>query len=216
LQRKHPKKRIKAKYFSENCSTCHSVGSTGGCLGPVLSGEGQRRTRDFIESRISSDPAKIAAFKRSYGHAELMPHKRIAPADAKKMAEYIMSLPGSDKGYTVKGHLPSDTKTQPNAKPTTKLPASGIAAIIHGKQLVYEKGCLQCHSYGGVGGQFAPLFDGIGSRHKATYITDRINAAELLYTNTDREYNERGIDMPPLGLTQKEISEITAYLTSLK
>jgi|688.fasta_scaffold92688_2 mono/diheme cytochrome c family protein len=211
-----------AKYFSENCSACHSVGSTGGCLGPVLAGEGQRRTREFIESRISNDPAKIEAFQRSYGHAELMPHKRIAPAEAKKMAEYIMSLPGSDKGYMVKGHLPADskqqtgTKQETSAKQETAKAASGIAAIIHGKQLVYEKGCLQCHSFGGVGGQFAPLFDGIGSRHKASYITDRINAAELLYTNTDREYNERGIDMPPLGLSQKEISEITAYLTSLK
>ncbi|MFN8552945.1 MAG: cytochrome c [Candidatus Obscuribacterales bacterium] len=202
-----------AKYFSENCSACHSVGTSGGCLGPVLAGEGQRRTREFIESRISNDPAKVAAFQKLYGHAELMPHKRIAPAEAKKMADYIMALPGPDKGFAVKGHAKADVKVKVT---TTKQASVGIASIIHGKQLVYEKGCLQCHSFGGVGGQFAPIFDGIGTRHKASYISDRINAAELLFANTDREYNERGIDMPPLGLNKKEIADITAYLSSLK
>lgn len=202
-----------AKFFSQNCSACHSVGTTGGCLGPILAGEGQRRTKEFIESRISNDPAKIEAFRRIYGHAELMPHKRIPAAEAKKMAEYIMSLPGSEQGYKVKGHTAANVKAP--AK-TSKQPPVGIASVIHGKQLVYERGCLQCHSYGGVGGQFAPIFDGIGTRHKASYISDRINAAELLLSNTDREYNERGIDMPPLGLSKKEISDITAYLTSLK
>lgn len=205
-----------AKYFSENCSACHSVGTSGGCLGPILAGEGQRRTKEFIESRISNDPAKIAAFQKSYGHAELMPHKRIAPAEARKMAEYIMNLPGPEKGFAVKGHAQTVVK-RTDVKPVNgKQAPVGIASIIHGKQLIYEKGCLQCHSFGGVGGQFAPIFDGIGSRHKASYITDRINAAELLFANTDREYNERGIDMPPLGLNKKEIADITAYLTSLK
>lgn len=210
------KDRLKgAALFKKNCQNCHSTGVTGGCLGPVLAGEGARRSKGFIESRISNDPKKVAEFLKLYGHAELMPHMRVAPADAKVLAVYVASLSAPTKGFDVRGHAVTkkaktlSASTTPAAQTKTPSPAAG-------KKLVYDRGCLMCHAFGGIGGQFAPSFDGIGSRRSEEYISERISNAELLLGKSGREYGERGLVMPPSSLSEADIANISSYLSSLK
>lgn len=200
-----------AALFKKNCQNCHNNGITGGCLGPVLAGEGAKRSRNFIESRISSDKQKVAEFLRSYGHAELMPHVRVAPEDAKVLAEYVLSLPAPANGFDVRGH--AATKKAETSSPSSQTIAASIAA---GKKLVYDRGCLMCHSFGGIGGQFAPSFDGVGSRRSQEYIAERISNAELLLGKSGREYGTRGLVMPPSSLTEADIANISTFLSSLK
>lgn len=201
--------------FKATCQNCHSDGKNGGCLGPILAGEGSRRSKDFIESRISNDPKKVAAFLRLYGHAELMPHMRVPAESARKLAAYVASLPGADSGIEVKAHA---KKEKPPAveNSAARSEADRARAIAAGKKLVYERGCLMCHSFAGFGGQFAPSFDGIGSRHQKDYIAETISNAELLLGKSGREYGERGLVMPPSSFSQSEIDEIAEYLSSLK
>lgn len=204
-----------AALFKKNCQNCHSTGVTGGCLGPVLAGEGARRSRSFIESRISNDPQKIAEFLSSYGHAELMPHMRVAPADAKVLAAYVVSLSAPVNGYDIRGHAAAK-KAHAVSLPSASSPETAAHSIDAGKKLVYDRGCLMCHSFGGIGGQFAPSFDGIGSRRSQEYISERISNAELLLGNSGKEYGVRGLVMPPSSLNDADIASISTYLSSLK
>lgn len=201
------------KLFKKNCQTCHSTGVTGGCLGPVLAGEGARRSKAFIESRISNDRQKIAEFLKLYGHAELMPHLRVAPQDARVLSEYVSSLSAPANGFDVRGHA-STSKKEGLKKSAESRPSSGSPDT--GKRLVYDKGCLMCHSFGGIGGQFAPSFDAIGSRRSEEYILQRISSAEFLLGNSGKEYGARGLVMPPSSLSQSDVADITSYLSSLK
>jgi len=201
--------------FKATCENCHSNGKTGGCLGPVLAGEGSRRSRDFIESRISSDPKKMAAFLRLYAHAELMPHIRVPSDSARKLAAYVASLPGADSGFEVKPHGKID-KANGSVADKQQSASDRAKAIEQGKRLVYERGCLMCHSFGGFGGQFAPAFDGIGTRHTKEYIAESISNAELLIRKSGNEYGERGLVMPPSSFSESDIDAIAQYLSSLK
>lgn len=198
------------KIFKKNCQTCHSTGATGGCMGPVLAGENKRRSKAFIESRISKDPRQMAQFAKQYGHAELMPHLRVEPGSAKKLSEYVFSLP-EQKQLNVKPHK-IVKENHPIAAASNSIPKSVEA----GKRLIYERGCLTCHSFGGIGGQFAPPFDGIGTKRSEWYIFQRISNAELLLGNSGREYGARGVIMPSSSLSTENIKNICDYLKSLK
>lgn len=197
--------------FKASCQNCHSDGKSGGCLGPVLAGEGSRRSKTFIESRISNDPKMKQEFLRLYGHAELMPHLRVPAASAKKLAAYVASLPSISEGYEVKPHAKNN-----GVKRTESAVQDKAKLVSEGKKLVYDRGCLMCHSFGGFGGQFAPAFDGIGSRHEKDYLAESISNAELLLGKSGREYGERGLVMPPSSLSEKDIDSIAEYLSSLK
>ncbi|HIA51528.1 MAG TPA: cytochrome c [Candidatus Melainabacteria bacterium] len=198
-----------AKLFKANCQNCHSTGESGGCLGPVLAGEGSRRSKFFIESRISNDPKMVQEFLRAYGHAELMPHMRVDSIAAKKLASYVASLAAVESGFDVKSHEPQKKRAQLNN-------GASAQSIANGKRLVYERGCLMCHSFGGMGGQFAPAFDGIGARHSKEFIAESISSAELFQGNSGREYGARGLVMPPSSFSEEEIESIASYLSSLK
>lgn len=199
-----------AKLFKQRCQNCHSTGTAGGCLGPVLAGESGRRTRAFIESRISNEPRQIELFQHAYGHAELMPHPRVPPAEAKELAAFIISLPAPGSGLKVEGHK--------QLQCVTSLPrqeAEDEGAVARGKKLLYGNGCLACHSIGGMGGTLAPSFDGIGNRRTSSEMAAKLGRAQLM-VGPDPEYQERGITMLTPDLTESQIKEIVAYLSTLK
>ena len=199
-----------AALFKEQCDVCHSNGKTGGCLGPVLAGEGKRRGRAFIESRISNAPREIAKFESVYGQPELMPHPRVSPQMAKTLASYVSTLPAVP--LKVSGHAPaaSGGLDIASAGETTD------AERAQGQKLIYEKSCLACHTFHGLGGDLAPTFDGLGSRMTAKEISKKITNAQMLVGPDSAEYNERGIVMPPSGLLGSQIKCVTGFLSSLK
>ena len=112
-----------AALFKEQCDVCHSNGKTGGCLGPVLAGEGKRRGRAFIESRISNAPREIAKFESVYGQPELMPHPRVSPQMAKTLASYVSTLPAVP--LKVSGHAPAASGGLDIASAAKRLMQSG-------------------------------------------------------------------------------------------
>lgn len=197
--------------FRSNCANCHSDGKVGGCLGPVLAGEGKRRSRTFIESRIINEPAVIAKFESEFG-PELLPHPKVKREVAKKLAEYILSLPAPKGELQVKAHKPDGRGHTIAQKLAQKPVADDIAK---GKKLLYEKGCLACHSLNGYGAELAPKFDGIGARRSPEAIGDQIGRAELML-GPSAEYGERGIVMPSSDLSDSEMASIISYLSSLR
>ncbi|MBZ0186458.1 MAG: cytochrome c [Candidatus Obscuribacterales bacterium] len=205
------------EYFEKNqCSMCHMSGGKGGCLAPPFDGIGGRRSLDFLISRISDSEDSIEKFAEKYGKYELMPHVRVSDYQARALAAYLLTLPEPKSGFKVIGHNdPANSVDSDTLKTKQKL-AETQETIGRGKKLLFQKGCLACHSIGGVGGSFAPPLDGVGKRRSKESIAGHMLRAELLSAGDDYEYGSRGTIMPPLGLSGDEIEAVAAYLQTLK
>lgn len=207
----------KVIFDKNNCATCHSIGSKGGCLAPPLDGIGAYRSKEFIIARISDGPDAARKFQAQYG-AELMPHLRVKSSDASKIVAYLMTLPAPKEGVRINTHpvIKAKGTAQPAVSTKDKDARSSAdkkASIDKGRVLFSVKGCTSCHSINDIGGHFAPALDNIGRTRSEQYVSERINRAEF-FTQTD-EYSGRGSMMPPLNLSAAEIKSITDFLMSL-
>ncbi len=87
-----------------------------------------------------------------------------------------------------------------------KAPTGGDPAS--GETLVKSLGCLGCHTAAGVeAGHFAPELSGLGSKVSPEWLSAWLKDPKHLSANTR---------MPNLRLSDKEVSDITAYLLTLK
>jgi cytochrome c peroxidase len=201
----------KSLYDKNNCSTCHTIGGTGGCLAPPLDGVGSRRSQKFIKLRIAAGAED--EFAEAYNQSELMPHLRISADAAQAISQYLLTLKEPRHGFKIIGH--DDTKSGASEAPGSA-EVSKNRSVARGRTLLSEKGCLACHSVGNLGGSFAPKFNGIASRLSETAIRRQMSEAQLLTLEDDPEYGPRGTVMPPLDLTNQDIDDITSYLVTLK
>lgn len=203
-------------FKKNNCAQCHSTSQGGGCLGPLLTGVGGRRSRQFLLDRITAGRNEENSFAEQYGHAELMRHPRLARAEASQVVAYLLTLPEPAKGYSLKGHNVKPSKPAIATKEQIARPAKlSPESVAKGRQLFYEAGCMACHSIGKIGGQFANPLDDIGTRKGRTYVSERMTGAEMLTLGTNDEYNARGTMMPPSALSSDQIESISDFLMSL-
>lgn len=210
------KSREGAKYFKQNnCSTCHSIEGKGGCLAPPLDGIGGRRSKIFVESRITNDEAAMARFLKLYPYAELLEHPRISHTQAKDIAAYLLTLSDLPGGVQITGHKVTKKTPFHSTEDAADCHKDRVPKIAEGRMLLNDRNCLVCHSIRNMGGHFAPPFDGISKRHERQFVTDRITAAEFFNQSGDNEYNERGTVMPPSDLNPEQVESITDYLMSL-
>ena len=80
-------------------------------------------------------------------------------------------------------------------------------AIKAGEETVKTVGCLTCHAVDGLGSDFAPALDSVGTKVKASYLHQWIS---------DPKAYDPGTSMPSLRLSSNEIDNIVAYLMSLQ
>ena len=84
------------------------------------------------------------------------------------------------------------------------LPASAVAssdaAVVHGAELVHQKGCMYCHEIDGYGGHRGPGLSDIGQR---------LTQAELII-----RINNGGYNMPSFAasLTATELADMVTFL----
>ena len=76
-------------------------------------------------------------------------------------------------------------------------------ATLSGKDLFAQKSCSGCHVFHGQGGGVGPSLDGLFTRRSMDYIVEHIK--------NPRSHNTATV-MPPLGLTDAEISKLVEYL----
>lgn len=197
------------KLFQQNkCSTCHTIEESGGCLAPPLDDVGNRRGKDFILARITDSKTARKNFSK-YHIQELMPHPRVAPSVANELANYLSELRSDLKALKVGRHKIDTSAVQSSTH------VSSAKSRDKGKTLFYTKGCMECHSVLGGGGQFAPALDGISKRQERGYLLARMTGAELLELGVSGEYHEKGTNMPPSNLSPDEIESIADFLMSL-
>lgn len=197
-------------FYKNQCMTCHLTRGAGGCLGPPLDGIGSRRNAAFILSRITNDSRSVAEFAALYG-CELMPHPRLASADANAVTSFLMTLPEPVTGFSYFPHKtePAGAVIEP-ASPKSTL----LSSIAKGKKVYSDAGCASCHSIGGLGGTFAPALDNVGATSSRQEIVSFVSKANLL-TTEQGEYAGRGNPMPPSGLSKDDVENIASFLMSL-
>ena len=102
------------------------------------------------------------------------------------------------------------------AKPA---PLSGAAAA--GRQLFVEKGCVACHKAPGVAeaqGTVGPNLAGVGNpaaHPKIAAVIDN-NSENLKLWLQDPQKVKPGSAMPSLGMSETELTNLTAFLETLK
>jgi cytochrome c2 len=86
----------KQLYLDHGCAACHSIGETGGRIGPSLLGIGARRSHNFIESRITTGailgPNRSGEYKRM-GYR--MPPQTVSAKEAADITNFLLTLPES-------------------------------------------------------------------------------------------------------------------------
>ena len=85
--------------------------------------------------------------------------------------------------------------------------STSARAIAAGEQVVKSVGCLACHSVDGLGSDFAPELDNVGSKVTPNYLRQWIS---------DPKSYDPDTAMPSLRLTKSEVDNTVAYLMSLK
>lgn len=85
--------------------------------------------------------------------------------------------------------------------------SNSARAIAAGEEVVKSVGCLACHSVGGLGSDFAPELDNVGSKVTPNFLRQWIS---------DPKSYDPDTAMPSLRLTESEVDDAVAYLMSLK
>ena len=80
-------------------------------------------------------------------------------------------------------------------------------AIKAGEETVKTVGCLTCHAVDGLGSDFAPALDSVGTKVTATYLRQWIRDPKAYDPDTS---------MPSLRLSTREVDNVVAYLMSLQ
>lgn len=89
----------------------------------------------------------------------------------------------------------------------------------NGKALIARYGCTMCHGIPGVEGprgNLGPALDHIGSQPAISNGTVKVTPETLVkFVQNPQSVNPQS-SMPPLGLTEPEARDVTAYLLTLK
>ena len=81
------------------------------------------------------------------------------------------------------------------------------SAIAAGEETVKTVGCLTCHAVDGLGSDFGPALDSVGTKVTPNYLHQWI---------TDPKAYDPDTSMPSLRLTNREVDNVVAYLMSLR
>jgi mono/diheme cytochrome c family protein len=168
----------RALFEELGCIGCHKLNGTGGVIGPELDGVGARRSPEWLGKHFHN-PAAVTP-------GSPMPAVRLSDDDIDSLTMYMLSLTGERlSAYYV------SMKTIP-----------GIDA---GKRLFQEKGCIGCHSLGGVGGKVGPALDEVGQRRSPEWIVAHFRNPQSVTP---------GSVMPQFNFSEHEIRALTEFLLS--
>jgi cytochrome c1 len=187
-------------YGESFCASCHAMQNAagnvvGGNLGPELTGIGSKVKPEWLQSWLS-DP-------HVYDPATLMPHYRWTGQQLTLLTGFLESQTNSD--FTTNAHLDPATPEQ----------------ITHGRQLVNEYGCAECHAIRGVSkpDNFAPDLSRIGSKPLAqiVFVAGMANTLPAYLSakiQHPREFGP-GLRMPQYTFNPAQVDELTTALLGL-
>ncbi len=167
-------------FETRGCRGCHKLNDVGGVIGPALDGVGARRSPGWLQRHFLS-PAAVTP-------GSGMPPQQFSPSDLHAITLFMLS----QTGETLPGYY-SSMKVIPSAS--------------EGRQLFQEKGCIGCHSIGGLGGKVGPPLDDVGLRRSPQLLIRHFR---------DPQAVTPGSVMPRFGFTEAEARALTDFLESLR
>ena len=170
---------------SKKCVSCHRFGGSGGDIGPDIS-----TRKEYL--------APIALIESMWNHG---------PKMMEFFEEQDIDRPEFDNDEIVDLVAGIRSYMEP-----TRVPASShdLGDPENGRTLIEEKGCINCHSVGGVGGDLGPDFTELDLDCSATRIAGRMwNHGPKMWKAMRRE----GITFTEFE--EGEMADIIAYLYGL-
>lgn len=162
----------KRLYQMLNCEQCHAIDGKGGELGPPLDGIGGHRGREWLTARLLDPEAQMREFPDVFdGRPNIMPHPSVDKKEAKRLAEYLLTLPEPAGGFDLKAHKDVSPKIE-TADPNFK-PRAIDESAKRGAKLFIQFYCAACHTIDGGTARFGPDLRGIGARRSEAEL-DRI------------------------------------------
>lgn len=173
-------------FMQKRCVTCHQVGGIGGVLGPAFDSLGQYNSPIFFATAMWNHGPSMAEAMRAKG----IERPRFNEAELRNLMAFIRSAsPASGK------------------EPLYILPGRPD----QGQNLFVQKGCIECHSVKGRGGQAGGELAQRGTRlSMAQFALSMWNKAPAMI----KEMTRRKIPLPQLQAG--EMADIIAYLYSVQ
>lgn len=220
----------KELFQTQGCTACHRIGTTGGNIGPDLSGEGLKgRAREWMITQITNPKA--------HDPKSVMPHfAALGNEKIGNLVEFLQSLK-AESAVSSKGPAgASMAAAQGQASALTAEPGphgeNGFAVTIIGSadhgELLFEQTCTTCHGPRGAGKVPNPGSSDTSVPSLNPVDKDIFNSDPKTFAGTVDRYIQHGsrpegpspsLVMLPFGdthaLTQQQIADIEAYVMKL-
>ncbi len=184
-----PVKRGKDLWDRSNCMGCHTLLGEGAYYAPELTKVIERRGAAFVRAMLT-DPQKMYPGQRRMWKYDF------SERDKDDLIAFFTWIGGMD----LNGFPPA--------------PTLGVVATPQGQALttsnrpqVFNQLCVACHMLGGQGAKVGPALDGVGSR---------LSQQQILTWLRDPPAVKPGTAMPKLPLTDGQLEELAAFLSTLK
>lgn len=185
-------KRAFEKY---NCNDCHTILGFGAYYAPDLTKVIQRIGEDGSKYRIKN-PEK--AFENSW---RKMPKQNISDAEVENLILFFKWV-----GEINNGNWPPQDSKQHLTRGEERMVAA--VTVLPGAAVFKSRGCMNCHSLHGEGGDFGPALDHIGRKLTLEQIEH--------YIKNPKSINPNAMMPPQKELSEKELEEVAKFLANLK
>jgi nitric oxide reductase subunit C len=182
----------KELWEANNCMGCHTLMGEGAYYAPELTRVYERRGPEFIRAMLRDPQAMYPGQRR-------MQQYDFSESEIDSLVAFLEWVGNVD----LNGFPPAPVLTSTSASPS----ASSAAAVDDGRPRVFNQMCVACHSVEGRGGNVGPALDGVGERFDTAYLERWLH---------DPPAVKQGTRMPRLPLTDAQINELTAYLSTLR
>lgn len=185
-------KRAFEKY---NCNDCHTILGFGGYYGPDLTKVVRRIGENGVRYRVRN-PEK--AFADSW---RKMPQLNVSEAEIESLVAFFKWVGEINNG----DWPPQDSKERLARGAEMMVAAAGVSP---GAAVYKTKGCMECHSIHGEGGNVGPPHDHIGRKLTLEQIER--------YIRNPQSVNPDAMMPPQDELSDKEMEEAAKFLSGLK
>lgn len=182
----------KELWEANNCMGCHTLMGEGAYYAPELTRVYERRGPEFIRAMLRDPQAMYPGQRR-------MQQYHFSESEMDDLIAFLEWVGNVD----LNGFPPAPALTSRAALAS----ASSGPTEDDGRPHIFNQMCVACHSVEGRGGSVGPALDGVGDRFDTEYLDRWLH---------DPPAVKQGTTMPRLPLNDAQITELTAYLSTLR
>lgn len=183
--------RGKHLFDTKNCMGCHTIMGEGAYYAPELTKVLERRGEAFVKA-ILKDPEAMYPGQRK------MVNYHFSDQEIEDLTAFLTWVGKMDlNGFPPKPDLTASS---------TNAVSNNLIETIKQPQ-IFSQMCIACHSLNGRGGSVGPSLDGVGLKFDVQYIAKWLSDPASIKADSK---------MPKLPLSEKDITELANYLSSLK